>query len=1006
MPKPSDNEDNHENSVNDIEKFFKFRRDNTQKTIIGYYNINSLRNKFADIKEIVSKSMPDILVIAETKLDSSFPNKQFVLKNYYEPIRRDTSAHSGGLIEYVRNGIIRKSLTNLELKTFESIASEITICKNKWFVLSFYRTERNESKKVNIERFLKELTTILNDVFKKYDNVLLMGDINIDMHDKKCVGYNELNNLMNIFGLKNLIKDKTCFFKGHESSIDIMLTNNPNKFYKSQSFELGCSDCHKIVTTSLKAHVPRLKSKKISYRCMRNFDKEAFHQELSSNILNKFELSNTNDSYNLLLEIVSTTINKHSPIKTKMIRGNQSRFMNKKLSKAIMKRSALKSKYNKNSTPLNRQIFKKQRNLCVALKNESIKKDFENATANLKHNSKAFYKVLNPYLSNKSGLSGSDITLVEGDRIITDDSEIVHIFNDFYINIVKYSSGASPKSVADNLPPGSNLDKILTEISKIYQNHPSIKSIKGMKFKKRFSLKRVSVTDVLKILNKINTKKATGFDNIPPKIIKEAAHILAKPLTDIINLSLFECIFPNKAKISSTLPFFKKGDRTNKSNYRPVSVLSIFSKVFEKVIQTQVSNYSDNFLSKYISAYRKNYSCQHVLIRLLEEWKYNLDNNNLVGSVLMDLSKAFDCIPHDLLIAKMEAYGFERNARKYIYSYLKGRRQCVKLNGTYSKFQTILAGVPQGSILGPIIFNIFINDLYFIFETANLHGFADDHTLSAESKNLNDLKLILCNESDKAIDWLNSNKMMVNPSKFQAIIFKKNKENIITSLKIKDKEITTTDSVELLGIKIDNKLKFDEHIIKLCKKSTGLLNSLFRLRKFITGDAKKLAVNSFVISNFNYCPLIWHFSSYRSINTIEMIQKRALKFINENSNLDYYTLLGNLGLCTMKVKRLRTLCLEIFKTLNGLNPNYMKEIFKTSNLRRSERLKFNLEVQKHNQVTFGKKSLTALGPILWNSLPNHIKSLTKLSDFKKFIQSWGNKDCPNYRKLISYYEAI
>ena len=171
-----------------------------------------------------------------------------------------------------------------------------------------------------------------------------------------------------------------------------------------------------------------------------------------------------------------------------------------------------------------------------------------------------------------------------------------------------------------------------------------------------------------------------------------------------------------------------------------------------------------NCLSIVITAYRKGHSTQHVLIRLIEEWKKGLDNDKFVGSIIMDLSKAFDCIPHDLLIVKLHVYGFQLTALKYVYSYLKGRRQCVKVNGVQSKFMTMLAGVPQGSILGPILFNIFINDFYYYFDVAKLHGFADDNILSGESKELEDLKTIINAEWKIALNWLENNKMLANPS--------------------------------------------------------------------------------------------------------------------------------------------------------------------------------------------------------------------------------------------------
>ena len=290
----------------------------------------------------------------------------------------------------------------------------------------------------------------------------------------------------------------------------------------------------------------------------------------------------------------------------------------------------------------------------------------------------------------------------------------------------------------------------------------------------------------------------------------------------------------------------------------------------------------EKYFSPLISAYRTSYSSQNVIIRLLEEWRTKLDNNFVVGAVLTDLSKAFDCIPHDLLIAKLAAYGLSEEALMYILSYLSNRKQCVRINDTYSEFENIITGVAQRYILGSLLFNLSINDLFFFILIASVHNFADDNTLSAYPENVSKLINILQSDSVVITGWFKKNQVIVNPDKFQVIIKHKKKgdltnENVI----IDNKQIKTVPLVELLEIQLDDKLNFSTHISNICKSAANQLNALIRLQKFLSFKEKKISINSYFMANFNYCPLVWMFSSAVSLKKIYNLQKRAQVFIQK-----------------------------------------------------------------------------------------------------------------------------
>ena len=449
--------------------------------------------------------------------------------------------------------------------------------------------------------------------------------------------------------------------------------------------------------------------------------------------------------------------------------------MTKELSKAIMNKSKAKNKYIKWRSKENFLDYQKARKICNKLNKNAKKSFFKRATEGSGVSNKKFWNVVKPFLTNKGSFGEDLITIEKDNQLIYDKKVLAELFNEHYVNIVKNSSGKEPSSLGDSSNSMLDESSVKSIIDK-YSNHPSVLKIKeNIDVECCFDLPKAEVEEINRILKSLNVKKATGPDGIAPKFVKMSANIIDCHLTNIINNDITQNHYSENAKTASVRPIFKKDDRTEIKNYRPVSLLNCFSKIYERYLHNKLNSYIHTFLSKFVSAYRKNYSSNHVLMHLIESWKKQLDQNKFVGAVLMDLSKAFDCIPHDLLIAKMHAYGFSLDSLTFFYSYLKRRNQSVKINDTCSAFQILISGVPQGSILGPILFNIFINDLYLWFTKAELYNFADDNTISSAEKTLENLIVTLEQESQVAINWFNTNEMIVNPDKFQALIVKKKK---------------------------------------------------------------------------------------------------------------------------------------------------------------------------------------------------------------------------------------
>ena len=372
-------------------------------------------------------------------------------------------------------------------------------------------------------------------------------------------------------------------------------------------------------------------------------------------------------------------LERKAPSKERYVRYNQAKFMNKILQKAVMNRSRLLNGYRKEKTEATRSPYKRQRNFCVKLLTRTKKEFYNNLNVKYITENKLFWKTVKPCSTDKT-LKDERITLVEN-KVVSDESELVEIFSKYFGNIVQNLG-------IDGLTNTSSDNDAVTIRQAIekYQNHPSMKVIReNIDTTNNFSFELINPESISKIINNLDTSKATQQGDIPTKIIKDNKDLFSYFISASFNNAVNKGVFPNELKQADIKPIYKKESRNEKENYRPISILPNLSKIFERCMYDQLKDHFDKLLSKYQCGFRKGFSTQHCLLAMIEKLRKSLDSGGSSAALLTDLSKAFDCLPHDLLIAKLYAYGIKKWSSNLLLSYLKYRRQRVRLNNNYSE---------------------------------------------------------------------------------------------------------------------------------------------------------------------------------------------------------------------------------------------------------------------------------------------------------------------------------
>jgi hypothetical protein len=468
-------------------------------------------------------------------------------------------------------------------------------------------------------------------------------------------------------------------------------------------------------------------------------------------------------------------------------------------------------------------------------------------------------------------------------------------------------------------------------------------------------------------------------------------HSIAKPISDIFNISLSAGIFPDNLKLGKVLPIHKSDDKTLPSNYRPISVLSVFSKILERLMYNRLIQFltKNNILSDKQFGFRKNHSTSLALVNLIDRLSEQLEHNYITLGIFIDLSKAFDTINHKILLDKLCHYGVQGIANNWFKSYLNGRKQYVQIGTSTSNTQTITCGVPQGSILGPLLFLIYVNDITVVSRIFDIIMFADDTNLFIKDRNMECLVKNTNDELSKISKWFKLNKLSLNIKKTSFILFQSKKRNIPDKLDIRidNIKIEQVKKTKFLGVIINETLTWDDHIFTIKQKVQKNIGIIHRIKKNVPSCTLPLLYQTLVHPYLEYCNIVWAIHRGSMLNNLFKCQKRAIRTITYSKmNAHTKPLFSKLNILSVfDINNLQVACF-MYNAVNALLPIYFNQMFeKNKNIHAHNTRQSNKVHITSHRLDIRRYTVRISGPLLWNSLP---KVLTESRNLKIFKRSY------------------
>ena len=504
----------------------------------------------------------------------------------------------------------------------------------------------------------------------------------------------------------------------------------------------------------------------------------------------------------------------------------------------------------------------------------------------------------------------------------------------------------------------------------------------------KFIFKMVSRHEVEQQLRSVKRNKATGLDDLPPGLIKDSADLISAPLTHLINLSLKTSIFPSDWKVAKVIPIHKSGAHSNPDNYRPISVLPVISKIIEKVIHHQLITFLDknHLLTKFQFGFRPKLSTEYAATILLDSIRNNFDKGKLVGAVFVDLSKAFDTVSHSMLLDKLPLYGVHDKQLEWFKDYLFLRKAQVACNGCLSKENTLLTGVPQGSILGPLLFLILFNDAVDVIEHSSILKYADDTVLYVADKDIQCIKAKLSKDMGCLADWLRINELVLNlkKGKTESLLFgtpqRIAKQTEPFEIKMSHQTvINNTSEYKYLGVRVDSSLNLNSNFHTCLKKTSGRLRLLAKIRSYLDQATAVAIYHSMILPTFTYCGILQLKYTNTQLSRLSSLHLRALKIIFGDAR-------PNQELTSVVNANKSRACKLVRKCLDKDTCEQFQNYF---TLREHEKQtrgnKSTLELPKI-KTEYARKSFMFMGAKVYNELPMELRKIESYNEFEKHLK--------------------